>query len=70
MDEDAVRCFDGLEMIGFGSAFHRNCLDGVAVVVVDNEDIVVACGGWCNKFSCNVTLKFSGRLEDCCAYEV
>jgi len=41
-----VHCFEGSEDFGSCAVLYWFCMDGVAIVVVEDEDLRVACAGW------------------------
>ena len=57
-------------MFRFKPRFHRDRLNTVTIVVVDDENVVITRGGWGDKFAGHVAVKFSGRLENGSANEV
>ena len=51
-------------MFRFRPRFHRDRLDTVAVIVVDDEHVVITGGRRGDKLSGHVAVEFSGRLEN------
>ena len=47
---------NGIDVVAFGAGFHGDCLDAVAIVVVDDEDVIVASGRRCHELSCDVAI--------------
>ncbi len=59
--EKGVNAFVGGKVFGAGLGLHRLRKDGVAVVVVDDEEIGVAGAGRCEETSCRIGENLSGH---------
>ena len=55
-------------MLGTGA--HWYSLDGIAIIIVYDEEVIVASRGWGHKFSRDVAVEFAGWFKDRCTYGV
>ena len=59
-----MKCFVGVKDLGGCSGFHRFGKDGVAVVVVKDQEVIVAGTRRCDESSGLVGVYLSGRFHD------
>ena len=47
--------------------FRKNA---IAVIIVEDQQVVIAVTGWCNEAACLVSVDLASGLHDCCVAEV
>jgi len=56
--------FEGSQDGCSGAVFKRFCQDGVAVMVIEDHDVIVSGGGWGGKFTSLVRVNLPQRFDD------
>jgi hypothetical protein len=64
--EGFVACKDGCARAVF-DGFRK---DAVAVIIVEDQQVVIAVTGWRNEAACLVSVDLAGGLHECCVAEV